>query len=126
VAGVSSVLEPNPSLIEKYGLKEMYRIKQKHIVEAVTLAELADRNQVSDWDCIKTDLEGLDFEVIRGLGERIRNTSVVQMELRFEPFYAGEPHFHEVAAWLHERGFEILDIRPERWRHLVRESRHRA
>ena len=39
------------------------------------------------------------------------------MELRFEPFYRGEPRFHEVAAYLEEKGFQLLDLMSERWRY---------
>ena len=37
----------------------------------------------------------------------------VQSELRFQPFFHGEPHFHEVAAYLTGLGFELVFLRPE-------------
>lgn len=113
---VSSALLPKQDLIAAYGIEDYYRKAKEHHVDAVTLEQLADEHGVKDFGFIKTDLEGLDFDVLKGFGERVRDTGLIQMELRFEPFYEGEPYFHEVAAYLAERGFEVLDLKPERWR----------
>lgn len=122
--GVSSLLKPKTDLIGAYGLGDLYGVEREHVLEAVTLSSIADENDVADWDFVKTDLEGLDFQVVRSLGDRARNTSLIEMELRFEPFYDGEPYFHEVAAYLHDMGFEVLDLRPERWRAMTDHMRY--
>ena len=114
--GVSSLLEPHAELITKYGLGQLYQESVCHEVDAVSLADLSEELGVNRWDYIKTDLEGMDFDVIKGLGQRLAHCSLVQMELRFEPFYLGEPYFHEVAAFMHSQGFTIIDMKPEWWR----------
>jgi hypothetical protein len=123
----SSVLLPRESSIAAYGLEENFRLVQKTRVAGTSLSELADRNGLTTWRLIKTDLEGLDFAVVKGLGERLRGTLVLEMELRFEPFYEGEPRMAEVLAYLHGFGFEVLDLSLERWRyrtaHHVRSRR---
>lgn len=116
LTGVSSTLRPKQELVAAYGLEWMYRLKKEHHVEAVTMAEIAREHGVRRWDYIRTDLEGADFSVVSSLGEAIANVSVVEMELRVEPFYDGEPPMHEVLAYMHAKGFEVLDLKPERWR----------
>ncbi len=118
-AGCSSIAQPRPALVKAYGLEALYEEKNRCEVESTSLGELALRHGVDRWHWIKTDLEGLDFEVVKSLGDGVRQTLVLQMELRFEPFYEGEPHFHTVAGYLADRGFDLLDLAIERWRYVT-------
>ena len=130
IAGVSSILQPDPGLVAKYGLEDMYQERARHQVDASSLSDLSAELGVEHWDYIKTDLEGMDLKVVKGLGDAIEHVSLVQMELRFEPFYIGEPYFHEAVAFMHERGFSVIDLRPEWWRirtqHWTRATQGRA
>ena len=116
VAGVSSMLEPKPDLIDLYSLQDLYKTKAEHHVHALTLADIAREHGVLRWDYVRTDLEGTDFAIIESLGSSIREISMVEMELRAEPFYRGEPHMHDVLTYMCGQGFEVLDLKPERWR----------
>ncbi len=116
VTGVSSTLEPKKELVEAYALQHLYKVKQEHHVQAVTLSDVARSHQVDHWDYVRTDLEGADFSIIKSLGDALDAVSLVEMELRAEPFYEGEPHIHVVLAYMYEHGFEVLDLKPERWR----------
>jgi hypothetical protein len=118
-SGCSSIAPPRQELVEAYGLAALYREKNRVQVKGTSVRELSARHKVDRWHFLKTDLEGLDFEIVKSLGDAIRRTLVLQMELRFEPFYAGEPHFHEVAAYLEDYGFEVLDLQIERWRRVT-------
>lgn len=130
VAGVSSMLEPKPELIELYGLHDLYKTRAEHDVHAVTLTDIARQHGVQHWDYVRTDLEGADFAVIESLGSSIRDTSMVEMELRAEPFYRGEPHMHDVLAYMCGHDFDVLDLKPERWRastpNMIYETRGRV
>ena len=114
--GVSSYLEPRQDMIDLYGLQRFYIPKQEHDVEAITLSDLAGRHGVPGWDYIRTDLEGADHAIVRSLGDAVRGASLVEMELRTEPFYRDEPYLHEVLSYMFQHGFEVLDLKPERWR----------
>ena len=116
VTGVSSTLEPKQELVEAYALQHLYQVKQEHHVQAVTLGDVARNHQVDHWDYVRTDLEGADFSIIKSLGDALGAASLVEMELRAEPFYEGEPHIHEVLTYMFAHGFEVLDLKPERWR----------
>jgi hypothetical protein len=118
-AGCSSVAAPLWRLVAAYGLEALFREKNRCEVESTSVRELALRHRVDRWHWIKTDLEGLDFEVVKSLGDAVRRTLVLQMELRFEPFYEGEPRFHTVAGYLDDRGFDLFDLQIERWRYVT-------
>jgi hypothetical protein len=124
VAGVSSLLEPIPHLIKRYGLEWMYGERKRHSGEAVDLPGLMAEYKLTHWDVIRTDLEGADFSVICSLGSSLADTSVVEMELRTEPFYFNEPYMHEVVKYMADMGFEVLDLKPERWRAKTKSMRY--
>jgi hypothetical protein len=128
--GVSSILEPKAELIGLYGLDRLYGVEQVHRVDAITLGDLGRMHHVERWDYIRTDLEGADFAIVQSLGDDLRSVSLLEMELRAEPFYRDEPPMHAVMAHLAEHGFEVLDLKPERWRartsHMHFETRGRV
>jgi FkbM family methyltransferase len=116
----SSLLLPNPKLVRDYDLGKNFVETKRIIVNAATINDVAGRSGINSWHYIKTDIEGMDFAVIKSIGDNIRNTVVLQMELRFEPFFMGEPFFHEVVSYLANYGFEVLDLRAERWRYKTK------
>ena len=71
---------------------------------------------LSSVDFLKTDLEGVDFEVIQSLQEKLERVLFIDAELRFQPFFAGEPDYHEVASFLYARGFELVSLSPAYWK----------
>ena len=117
----SSILEPIPERLDAYGLHDHFTVGNSKLVTTVSLQDLAEKHGVHAWHFIKTDLEGLDFAVIQGLGEHLAYadpSNGVNCAL-----FQGEPRFDEVASYLHELGFELFDLRCERWRFRTSNSR---
>lgn len=112
----SSLHDPDEKLIKKYGLEDHYGLLSVKEVEVVTFPEVLRSLGIETVDFLKTDIEGEDFAVIRSCIREIPGILAIQCELRFEPFYRGEPFFHEVAAFLHENDFELIGLRPEYWK----------
>ena len=52
----------------------------------------------------------------------LNTTLVVQAELRFQPFYEGEPSIFKVGAYLEELGFEMIQLHPESWKYRTQRS----
>jgi hypothetical protein len=113
----SSIGEANADLIAAFGLERYYAEVARHESPTITLGRIAEAHGVQTFDFIKTDLEGMDFRVIASLGEPLRQTLVLQMELRFQPMYAGEADFPTAAAHLQQYGFRVLDMVVEKWRY---------
>jgi FkbM family methyltransferase len=112
----SSLLEPRRDLIEAYGLNKYYEPVSSSTVECERLPDLLKEIQIQTIDFLKTDLEGMDFAVIQTCEAMLPDIVAIQCELRFQPFYSGEPHFHEVVSYLVERNFELIGLQPEYWK----------
>jgi FkbM family methyltransferase len=115
-AECSSLLTPRPELIAMYGLERYYEVVDEREVSCRTLPEVLAERGIPTLDFLKTDLEGLDFEVIRSCETLLPRVLAIQCELRFQPFYVGEPFMHEVTTFLQERGFELIGLTPAFWR----------
>lgn len=122
-SGSSSLLPPRGGMVEAYGMERYHKPAETVEVECRTLPELLEENGIHRVDLLKTDLEGLDFEILRSMVPAFGEILALQMELRFEPFYEGEPQFHEVVGFLAENGFELLDLEVERWKYKTRHRR---
>jgi FkbM family methyltransferase len=61
---------------------------------------------------LKIDTQGFDVEVIKGLGELIRNISALQSEVSIVPIYEGMPHWTENIALCEQAGFVIAGMFP--------------
>lgn len=113
----SSLLEPKQSLIDAYELGRYFQVMDRSMVQCTTLPQLLRANQMDGFDLLKTDLEGVDFDVIRSCEALLPRTLCLQCEVRFQPFYEGEPFAHEIFAYLHERGFELIGLKTEHWKY---------
>lgn len=112
----SSLFEPRKDLIEMYGLGKYYELVSASEVQCETLPDFLAGFGLPAVDFLKTDLEGADFEIIQSCGRLLDTMLAVQCELRFQPFYVGEPHFHQVAGYFNEHGFELVAMKPEFWK----------
>jgi FkbM family methyltransferase len=125
----SSFLDFEPVLVSAYGLNALFETTRDVELETETLESLLGIHGLERVDFIKTDLEGIDFEVLSSASKTVQQSLVVQSELRFQPLYRGEPPFHTVAAFLSNLGFELITLYPEFWayatpyRHLTRDGR---
>lgn len=118
-AECSSFLEPKRELVEAYGLQEYVVEVEALELECETITELLGQHGIKRVDLFKTDLEGVDFEVLASAPQLVRQALCVQSELRFQPFFEGEPFFHEVAGYLTGLGLELVGLRPKIWKYAT-------
>lgn len=122
----SSILKPNMTVVNEYGLSKFVALKQIHEVDCVTVEDIVSEAQWSKLDFLKTDAEGMDFEIIKGAGDTLlKGLLGIQAELRFQPYFEGEPYFHEVAQYLHHQGFQLIGMQPQIWKPVTsRQKEH--
>jgi len=113
----SSILEPNATHVRDYGLDHGFALQEAVELDCDTLVGVLTSIGVRSVDFLKTDLEGLDYEILVSGRSVLTGTLVIQSELRFQPFYVGEPPFHTVAGYLADLGFELITLRPEVWKY---------
>lgn len=118
-AGSASILPPDERLVKQYGVERYYTPALRTAEDAHVLSECLSQESIGHVDFLKTDLEGLDLAVITETLTRYK-PSVILCELRFQPFYQGEPDFAEAAGFLQRSGYELLDFAHlERWKYAV-------
>lgn len=113
----SSILRPREELVRDYDLEKIYEALDEVTLECRTLSDTLSGLNIQHIDFLKTDLEGMDYEVLFSSAELLKNTLVVQSELRFQPFYEEEPTFFKVGSFLEQLEFELLGMKPEAWKY---------
>jgi FkbM family methyltransferase len=76
-------------------------------VSVVPLDVLVARERLRPPDLIKLDVQGYELAVLQGAAGCLRSARVVLCEVSFREFYSGQPLFHDVLAFLRERGFAL-------------------
>jgi Methyltransferase FkbM domain len=117
-AGTCSLLEPLDGVVETFGMENYCRLRERVEWECETIPQLLAAQHIPTLDFLKTDIEGLDSEIIRSCGQYLGRTHFIQCELRFRPFYKTEPYFQDTVNFLAQHGYEVLDLlHVDRWRY---------
>jgi len=80
-------------------------------VEVRRLEEILDASAPEGPFLLKTDCQGADLLVIKGLGARLAEMDVIIMETSFFRFWGEhQPDFADVVAHMRESGFAVYDL----------------
>lgn len=107
----SSLLPPaasDPSLPYAEKLKPLDRIT----VEVRTLSGELARLGFDELDLLKTDCQGFDLPVLRGVAREIESGKIraIATEALFHTEYENQSWFYETMPWLFERGYALIGI----------------
>ncbi len=91
-------------------------------LETRRLDEVFDERAQPGPHLVKLDAQGAEREILEGFGARLAQTTLIETEANLLEVYQGQPTFAELSVFLSARGFEVLDLRPER-AHLARGGR---
>ena len=95
-------------------VKTLDNVEQE--VAAVTIDELIAQRSLPDPYLIKLDTHGHELEILRGAHQTLPRTGVLVIEAYFHRINDSAPLFHELCAFLAERGFGCIDIIEPLWR----------
>jgi FkbM family methyltransferase len=59
-------------------------------------------------DFLKLDVQGAELAILQGGELTLKRTGLVEVEVEFAEMYSGQPLFHDIAAFMSDRGFELL------------------
>ena len=106
---LTNSLRPNSAANEHYfaGLVER---RSEVMVEVTTLSDFARDVPLESIDILKLDLQGGEFDAIRGLGEFIAAVKVMLIEVQFLPLYEGASLFSDIDAHLRREGFALFQL----------------
>jgi hypothetical protein len=89
------------------GLGEAVEVVRREPVETVTLDSLFEGN---DFDLIKSDLQGVDLEVMSCGQSTISKATALLIECEFIEQFCGAPLFWHLASQIRQWGFEFHSI----------------
>jgi hypothetical protein len=94
------------------GLPEPWTVEEVIKVEVVPLNTIWDRYSSAPPHFVKIDVQGFEKEILLGMENLLGGVLCIELEASFLPFYVGQPSFQELFEFLHERGFDLVKIRP--------------
>ncbi len=77
-------------------------------VEVRRLDDVATDLELTPQVLLKIDVQGSELEVLEGGADVLGHVRIVLVETSLETMYEGEPSFHDVYAFLRDRGFRYF------------------
>ena len=114
----STVYQINEDLMSRYGIGILHdKIKQAEI-DVHSLDHIVSAPP----DFIKIDVEGAEFEILRGSKESLKSCLGIFVEISFKSRYIDAPKYFDTMKLIENAGFEMYDIYPEYWKRATRFS----
>jgi len=104
----SSIYEPNHELLSTFPDAARFDVLDKELMSVTTVDTIATEYDMQ-FDAMKLDVQGAEFEVLRGAGTSLQNVLLVEAEVEFVPLYKGQPLVESVSNLLRTSGFELID-----------------
>lgn len=98
--GTGSSVLPELSSVPRHAIR----------LPVVTLDDVLLRTGGRQVDLLKLDVQGFELEVLKGATLTLQTTPHVLLEVSVVHYNAGGPLFHEVVAWMLERGFQVAEV----------------
>jgi FkbM family methyltransferase len=112
----SSLLEPNIKLIKKLQPSNWDRFEVTSRIE-IPVNRL-DNILPSDTiiDKLTIDTQGTELHVIKGAGDLLKNTQVIQCEVEFVELYINQPMYEDILDYVSKFGFKVHGfLRKVKW-----------
>ena len=107
--GCSSLYEPNYKVLDRYFLKENWRVKKKIKLQTTTLSNIFREHSIKP-DFIKIDTQGAELNILRGAADFLDSALGLELEVEFQEMYVGQPLFSDVDSFVRGKGFELFDL----------------
>jgi len=118
--GVDSFYEPNSKLWARYAEGEIHKVKKKTEILATTLDDVFKKNNHTQADFIKIDVQGSELAVIQGARKSLSNCFGVEVEVEFTSLYNNQSLFSDIDSELKDNGFTFFEFRDGQLHHEKR------
>lgn len=116
--GACGMLEPDLEHLREFHFRDtkfaqnfgddVFKVEKVIKTPVKTLLGFSKENNLNHIDYLKIDVEGSEYEALRGAGDLLKNTGVIKAEVCFLPFRKNQRQFSEIDLLLRSFGFELL------------------
>jgi hypothetical protein len=107
----SSTLRPRAESLSRWAFADYFEVERSVRLRAVRITEVLDELGIGKIDWFKTDSQGTDLRLFRGLGEeRIRRVLAAEFEPGILDAYEGEDKLWAVLSFMEGYPFWVSDI----------------
>ena len=94
------------------GMSASVSVVDTHTVRQATLDSFCSDNGIANVDILRMDIQGSELAALRGASRLLgdQRIGVIYSEVLFAGLYEGQCHFHEVAGFLHGKGYGLFDL----------------
>ena len=104
----SSIYMPNHEFASRFPDAERFEVVGRESIRVTTLDDLAESNSLR-FDAIKLDVQGAEYEVLRGAGTSVASVLAIECEIEFAELYLGQPLADQVTGLISSHGLDLLD-----------------
>lgn len=113
----ASLLRHNPAVARGFAYRDLFEVERVIPVSTLGLDEAIAKHGIPAPSFLKLDVEGAELEVLEGAPAALESAVAIKTEVSFLPHRLGQPLAAEVATFLLERGFVLMDfVGAHRWR----------
>jgi len=106
----SSVLEPTAKGVQHLPVRKVFDTIRTVPCSLIRMDTLVARGEMAQPDFIKTDVQGFDYEVLKGAEGVMENVAAVSAETQFVEIYKGQKLFGDIREMMYELGFILRHI----------------
>lgn len=111
--GCTSLLEPDTELLSRWKVAPIFDVMRTVEVKCERYDALHARGVAPVPDAMKIDVQGVEYEVLVGLGDLIHSLIGVELEAQFYPIYKDQKLLHEMVEYLAGYGLVLRRLEPE-------------
>jgi len=102
----SSLYEPDMEELKKHDNNpKRFNVVKTVELDLVRLDSIIPSGTVIDY--LKIDTQGSELDILKGAGELLRTTKMIECEVEFVPLYKQQPLFEDVERYLKIYGFKF-------------------
>lgn len=105
----SSLLPADQAGVKSWITEQEFKVTGSVTVPTMRLDTFMNEAKIESVDYLKIDAQGLDLEVVRSAGDRLRDVAKVQLEATTVSYrqYEGAPGKSEVVEFMESKGFRL-------------------
>jgi FkbM family methyltransferase len=103
----SSFYAPDPIVLEHVPELSVIAPMGVTTTDATTLDLWCEETNWGTIDFVKADVQGAEHDVLLGATSTLANVVLMELEVEFNPIYAGQPLFADVDALARDKGFRL-------------------